>query len=242
MSAKSPVLLLVAALTVGGVAIGGGVRRYHARPQERCGIPAADYQPPHPPPVVRPVVAVSKVGVLLAQPQPQPTTAADAAMSLQIPTTATAVARVKAYQFVPTSLAIDHCSISRMTLSIDDHGAWRFNFQADQNPQVTLPAAAVAVPTTAQIRGMPDVRIKQTEHLKRNLFVVRLRGYGAYSEPLPTPPAPSNQGKPALVALPPVEFWVQRGVPYQGVFEGANANAATFFDQIDRFELEFSYR
>jgi hypothetical protein len=241
MPAKSLALLLVAALTAGGAAIGGGVRRYHARPQERCGIPAADYQPPHPPPVVRPVLAVSQVGALVAQP---PTTAAapDAAMSLQIPATARTIPRVKVYQFVPTSLAIDHCSISRITMTINDRGAWRLNLQADQNPQVTLPAAAVAVPTTAQARGLPDVRIKHTEHLKRNLFVIRLRGYGLYAEPLPAPPTPSNQGKPALMAPPPIEFWVQRGVPFQGVFDGVDGNAATFFDQIDRFELEFSYR
>ncbi len=53
---------------------------------------------------------------------------------------------------------------------------------------------------------------------------------------------PSNQAKPALMAPPPIEFWVQRGVPYLGVFDGVDTSAAAFFDQIDRFELEFSYR
>lgn len=239
MSAKSPILLTVAALTVGGAAVGAGVRRHQARPQELCGIPAADYQPPHPPPVVRPVIAVSQLGVVMAR--VPTTTATDTAMSLQVPA-AVASPRVKVYQFIPTGLAIDHCSISRMALTIDECGDWRLNLQADQNPQVTLPAADVAVPTTAQARGLPDVRLKQTEHLKRNLFVIRLRGYGLYAEPLATPPAPSIQGKPALAAIGPICFWVQRGVPYQGVFDGRCPDAGVSFDQIDRFELEFSYR
>jgi hypothetical protein len=241
MSAKSLALLMVAALTVGSVAVGGGVRRYRARPQERCGIPDADYQPPHPPPVVDPVLAVSQLGVLLAQ--PLSTTAGDAAMSLKISgQTAAARSRVKIYQFSPTSLQIDHCSISRMALIINDRGYWRLSLQADQNPQVDIPAAGVAVTSPAQVRGLPSLPLKQTTQLKRNLFVIRVRGLGAYSEPLPTPPAPAALGKPVLMALPPIEFWVQRGVPYPGVFENENRDAATFFDQIDRVEIEFSYR
>ena len=237
MSAKSLALLMVAALTVGSVAVGGGVRRYRARPQELCGIPDADYQPPHPRPIVDPVLAVS----LLAQPLSP--TAGDAAMSLKISgQTAAARPRVKFYQFAPTFLQIDHCSISRMALIINDRGYWRLSLQADQNPQVIIPDAGVAVPTAAQVRGLPGGQLKQTNYLKRNLFVIRVRGLGAYSESLPTPPAPGAQGKPVLMALSPIEFWVQRGVPYSGVFENENRDAATFFDQIDRVEIEFSYR
>jgi hypothetical protein len=44
------------------------------------------------------------------------------------------------------------------------------------------------------------------------------------------------------MALRPIEFWVQRGVPYSAVFENENGDAATYFDQIDRVEIEFSYR
>jgi hypothetical protein len=241
MSAKSLALLLVSALTIAGAAVGKGVRRYHARPQERCGIPEADYQPRHPPPLVDPVIAVSQVGVLLAQPQ---TTASDTAMSLKIEGARTTAprTRVKVYQFAPTSLQIDHCSISRMALFLTDRGHWRLSLQADQNPQVVLPPAGVAVPTTAQVRGLPNVQLKQTTHLKRNLFVIKVRGLGAYREPLAVPPKPPTQGKPVLMDLPPIEFWVQRGVPYSAVFENENGDSATYFDQIDRVEIEFSYR
>jgi hypothetical protein len=243
MSAKSLALLLVAALTAGSVAIGGGVRRYHARPRECCGIPAADYQPRNPPTVAGPVVAVSQLGAPLVVPTTAKAATGDSAMSLQIPSSALPPRpRARFYQFVPTTLALDHCSISRMALTIDERGHWRLNLRADQNPHVDLPSPGVSVPPQAQVRGLPDINIKHTEHLRRNQFIVRVRGYGAYAEPLPTPPTPTIQGKPLLTALGPFEFWVQRGVPYPAVFEGDHTDVLTYFDQIDRVEIELSYR
>src|SRR5437868_15318837 len=121
MAPKSLALILVAALTAGSAVAGGGVRRYHARPQQFCGIPQADYQPPHPPAVVDPVLAVSSVGSLLTQPQPAAT--GDTTMSMKISgQSTTARPRVKFYQFVPTALQIDHCSISRIAMTISDSG------------------------------------------------------------------------------------------------------------------------
>jgi hypothetical protein len=241
MSPKSLALILVAALTVGGAALGGGVRRYRARPQQLCAIPDADYQPPHPPPMVDPVLAVSKVGTILT-PSP-PATAGETTMSLKIAgQTTTSRPRIKLYQFIPTALAIDHCSISRLAMTIDETGYWRLNLQADQNPQVDFPPAGIAVPVQAQTRGLPAVQLKQTTYLKRNLFVIRVRGLGAFPEATTTPPAPPDLGKPVLLAIPPIQFWVQRGVPYPAVFDGVNRDAATLFDLIDRIEIEFSYR
>jgi hypothetical protein len=241
MCPKSLALILVAALTAGSALAGGGVRRYHARPQELCAIPAADYQPPHPPPIVKPVLAVSQVGVLLAQPQQAVT--GEAAMSMKISGQSTiARPRVKFYQFAPTALQIDHCSISRIAMTINDSGYWRLNFQADQNPHVDFPPAGIAVPVQAQTRGLPAVPLKQTTHLKRNLFVIRVRGLGPFPEPLATPPTPPALGKPVFLAIGPIGFWVQRGVPYPAVFDGVNPDATAFFDQIDRVEFEFSYR
>jgi hypothetical protein len=241
MSAKSIAILLIAALTVGGAATGDGVRRYHARPQQRCGIPAAPYQPPQPPPVVAPVLAISQVGHLITLPPPAQTD--DTAMSLKIAGRPAIVPpRVKLYQFTPTVLQIDHCSISRIAMTIDENGHWRLNLRADQNPYAENPGAVVTVPAKVPRRIQPALPLKQTTHLKRNLFVIQVRGLGASSEPLATPPSPSALGKPVLLSIGPIEFLVQRSVPYAAVFEDVNRDAAIFFDLIDRVEIEFSYR
>jgi hypothetical protein len=191
--------------------------------------------------VVDPVLAVSNVGFLLAQ--PRETAAGDAAMSMKISgQLVTSRPRVKVYQFAPTALRIDHCSISRIAMTINDRGFWRLSLQADQNPQVDLPPAGVAVPVQAQTRGLPGGYLKQTTQLKRNLFVIRVRGLGSFAEPMATPPPPPALGKPVLLVIGPLEFWVQRGVPDSVVFENVNGDAVTYFDQIDRIEIEFSYR
>ena len=95
---------------------------------------------------------------------------------------------------------------------------------------------------TVPIRALPKVQTKQTAHLKRNLFIIRLRGLGSFTEPLATPPSIPSQGKPMLLSLEPIEFWVQNGVPYTLVLQGQHPDAANFFDKIDRVEIEFTYR
>jgi len=245
-------------------AVGAGLlgadeaRRYHVVPKQLCGIPPANYQPPQPKPVVAPVIAISTVGVML--PPPLTTSTAAAATSLRIPgTPVTRIPRVKYFQFMPTSLQIDHCSISRIALTILDDGHWRLSLQADQNPLVeTATALTTVMPSsttssalhtmakpalpTAPIRGLPSGVAKQTSFLKRNLFVIRLRGLGDFGEVIATPPQPSKLGKPVLFATPPIEFWVQNGVPYPLVVEAGLLDVQTFFDKVDRVEIEFSYR
>jgi hypothetical protein len=233
------------------------VRHYHVAPKQLCGVPPADYQPPHPPPAVVPVIAISGLGQILTP--PATLASATAAMSLKVPVQTTP--RIKLFQFNQSTLQVDHCSISRMALTIQDNGLWRLSLQGDQNPvveistglttvqpsstlNVGLPAPGKPPLPTAPIRGLPAVRLKNTNHLKRNLFVVRVRGLGAYTEPIPVPATPSIVGKPVLLDLEPIEFWVQNGVPYPLVAEAEHPypDVQRFFDLIDRVEIEFSYR
>jgi hypothetical protein len=239
---------------------GAGVRRYHAKPQRLCGIPNADYQPPQPPPAAATVVAVSEVGLPLAQLPPLRTvdpaadslitspsfgqSAAEAveAMNLLIDRESLKTKpRVKVYQFPTAGLAVDHCSISQIAFFMQEDGTWRLNLNADQNAGASASRVVTGPTTLPQVRGLPDITIKETSFLKRNLFVIRLRGLGSYTEPLPTPPVPSVVGKPVLLALPPIRFWVQRGVTYPLVSSGRHPDAARFFDEIDRAQVEFTY-
>jgi hypothetical protein len=249
----------VAALAASaGIVTADGVRYYHVSPQQLCGIPPADYQPPQPPPAVVPVIALSSKGQVLAQPVTPPPAARP--MSLQIPgTTAAPATRVKSYQFSQSTLAVDHCSISRMALTIQDNGLWRLSLQADQNPQVETSTALTTVQpattpifgglvagrpasTTAPMRGLPAVQLKHTSFLKRNQFVIRLRGLGNFSEVVAVPATPAAIGKAVLFAPPPIIFWVQNGVPYALVHDGYDRDVQQFFDMIDRVEIELSYR
>ncbi|HKM56488.1 MAG TPA: hypothetical protein VJY33_23995 [Isosphaeraceae bacterium] len=250
--------LIALIVSSAGIVSAEGVRHYRVKPKQLCGIPPADYQPPQPPPAVVPVVAVSAVGHVLTPPV-NPLTGT-AAMNLQIPgAVANPSPRIKVFQFVPSALQIDHCSISRIAFSLQDNGQWRLSLQADQNPVVEnstalttvlpstttspdFPSTGKPALATAPIRGLPAVRLKHTTFLKRNLFVVQIRGLGDFAEQISVPASPPQLGKPVLVAMEPISFWVQNGVPYPLVSEGVVADASRFFDMIDRVELEFSYR
>lgn len=242
MPNRRRVITCLAAMAAATAAAGAGVRRYHARPTPLCGLPAADYQPPQPPPAALPSLLVSSPGVVINPPPPAVANGA-AAMSLQIADPGDPRAmRLKVFQFPTSGLTVDHCSVSRITLTVRDDGFWRANLRAAQNSQVTAPGVVAPPVPPTPVRGLPAVTTKETLYLKRNLFVVRLRGLGLYQEPLPTPTVPSPLGKPVLLDLCAIEFWVQRGVPYELVRQGWSPDARAYFDRIDRVELEFSYR
>jgi hypothetical protein len=202
---------------------------------------------------------VSSVGYVLT---PPPTQASlTAAMSLKVAGEASTPSRIKVFQFAQNSLQLDHCSISRPSLIIEENGFWRFTCQAVQNPLVQSSTALTTVlpsttqtpvmPTfgqpvlpTAPIRGLPAVEMRDTAFLKRNLFVIRIRGLGDFKDPIPVTPAAPLLGKPVLVELPVIEFWVQNGVPYPLVKKAVapDLDVHRFFDMVDRAEVEFSYR
>lgn len=136
-----------------------------------------------------------------------------------------APAKISFYQLEQSSLKIDQCEISRVGLQLHDGGDWVLSLRADQNRRAddgTLP------------EFMPQL------HLKRNLFVVRIRGYGNFTEaPLA---AAVRSGKPELLDLGPIKFWVENGQPrYLRVGE-TDSRIERFFESIDRVEVEFFYR
>jgi hypothetical protein len=131
---------------------------------------------------------------------------------------------ISLYQLDQPRLEIDHCSVSRVALQLHDNGSWVLSLRGDQNP-----------------RQEGEERTFQPRlHLKRNLFVVRIRGYGSFREA----PTAANMavGKPELVDLEPVRFWVQNGEPRYLRVGGHDWRIREFFELIDRVELEFFYR
>jgi hypothetical protein len=162
-------------------------------------------------PVSRPEIAVSRMELRLATPANNRTTK-----------------EIKYYQLDRAPLTIDHCSISQVVLQMHDNGVWVMSLKADQNRQPEgEPAPAVT----------QDGRF--TAHLKRNLFIVKVRCYGASKQ---EPPGGAALGRPVLFELEPMEFWVQRGRPFHFWQEGYVNCPKGLRELVDRIEIEFSYR
>lgn len=213
-------LVLTAAAFLGVCAAGAADwHPFHARPQYLPGLPYYDYQ-------YRDRSAqqtvLSTFGLLLpsnleGQPAPAPGE------------------RIRYYQMDTAALKVDHCSLSRVALTLHADGTWIFSARADQNPLMG-PDQGQLVP----LRPDGPMVVKFTEHLKRNQFFVKVRGYSAYpvKENLPG----VSTGKPALAAITLCPFWVQRGEPYDVMLRGQQADVRQFFHLIDRVEIEFYYR
>jgi hypothetical protein len=212
-----------AVVTVFAIAAGGRAElpRHHARPRALPGVPNYDYRMTvNPPPTVT-AMSLPKVAV---EPPPGP-------RGLPRPKT-------YAFQFAEARLQVDHCFLSRVAVALHEDGDYQISFRADQNPQ----PQPVGVPGDIRSPLRPGEVIEttlQTSHLKRNLFVVKVRGYAA----------PQRDGKanlvpaaPALVELPVEPFWVQKGEPYTGNVCGNSWAVAKYFHLIERVEVEFTYR
>jgi hypothetical protein len=194
--------------------------RHHARPRALPGIPNYDYRMSvNPPPTVT-AMSLPKVAVESPAPGARP--------------------RPKAYafQFAEPRLQADHCFLSRVAVALHEDGDYQITFRADQNPQPQ--AVGVAGDIRSPLRpGEVIETTLQTSQLKRNLFVVRVRGYAA----------PQRDGKanlvpaaPALVEFPVEPFWVQKGEPYTGNVCGNSWAVRKYFHLIERVEVEFTYR
>jgi hypothetical protein len=142
--------------------------------------------------------------------------------------------QAKFYQLTQTQLAIDHCSISRVAILLEDNGHWRLSLQADQNPQGADTPSQTKV---AALQGQPQ---KQTGHFKRNEFHVVIRGYGGY--PLQETPDSSTLGKPVLFRIEVAPFSVQSSVPRDMVWEQMSSDVGKYYDLVDRIEIDFWYR
>jgi len=138
-----------------------------------------------------------------------------------------------------------------VALAIRDDGYWILSLRADQNAQtvattplvaagIPKPAAAnTSVPQPGSILPGSSPSTKFTEHIKRNLLTVRVRGYTGFLNDGAADGAP---GRPVLFELLPSPFWVQKQVAVFPGFEGKKTEIAEFYRSIDRVEINLSYR
>lgn len=211
-----------------GVCIGLGVvcvsavraewPRHVAKPKAQPGIPGYDYRSAD----ARPAPTATAISLVKIDATPAPPEG-----QRRRPTT-------QVYQLLEPRLQVDHCFLSRVSVALHEDGWYQISFRADQNPQ---PGEDIRSPLK------PGERLEiplQTAQLKRNTFVVKVRGYGA---------APVNVGRPnltastpVLVEFPPMEFVVQRGEPASKAVHLYSPTVEKYFPLIDRIEVEFTYK
>lgn len=192
-----------------------------ARPGTLPGIPDYAYTPG---PMAKPAVAVLSLvripagRIAGAEPLPRGTHPA------------------QMYQLPVQRMQADHCYLSRVAVALHDDGAYQLSFRADQNPRAGGDSPLVPTEFTEGPR-----LTEQTAHLKRNLFLVRVRGYAGSGGVSGERPGP-DLGRPAVWELAVEPFWVQNGEPYPGLVSGRSEMVRRYFEYIDRVEVEFTYR
>lgn len=206
---------------VGGLLIGSAtwtlaeLPRHTARPGCAPGIPCRPYTTgTNPRPTVT-TISLEKVAVGQAP-----------AGDLQRP---------QVYQFLRPRVQIDHCFLSRVAVMLYSDGRYQISFRADQNPQPNGDD-----PRSPLRPGERLQTVLETGHLKRNQFIVKVRGYGVF--PILSEQPNMTVGQPVVVDLPVDPFWVQRGEPCDKLIEGKLSSVARSFELIDRVEVEFTYR
>lgn len=224
---------LVSAVRAAGNRV--GVYRSRTRPKVICGIPDRDYIHGA---TYGPALALSQTALLITAPGAVP------------PDTFPTGDKMLSYQLNQSELRINHCSISRVSLAIRSDGHWILSFRADQNlrAETDPPLIAVGRPVPNSTVAVAPSRVTGvgstattlfTEHIKRNLFTVAVRGYAEYlTDVLPDVPP----GHPVLFALTPEPFWVQRHVPLFPRFVGDSTEIQQAFGTIDRVEIQLTYR
>jgi hypothetical protein len=209
--------------------------RFRTMPRQDCELPNHDYIQGGP---SQPVLGISKIGILVPVADASP------------PDTLPSGHKMYYYQLNQAALRIDHCSISRVAFAIRDDGYWTLSLRADQNQRsiddtplvavgIPKPPGNTSVPQPGPILPGASPNTKFTDHIKRNLFSVKVRGYTAY---LIEEAADAGLGRPVLFDLSPDPFWVQRQVPEFRRFQGTRGEIGEFFRTIDRVEIELSYR
>jgi hypothetical protein len=226
---------VTAAVRAAGPGAGRGVSRFRTTPRVVCGLPDHDYVHGG---ARGPALGVSLPALLLP--------VRDAAQDGLLPSGR----RAYYYQMDAAELRVDHCSISRVSLAVRDDGYWTLSLRADQNlgDGRIPPLIAVGRPSSSEAASPAPSRVllpgatatgRFTEHIKRNLFIVKVRGYAAFAigSALDAPPS-----RPVLFQLSPPPFWVQRRETIFPKFQDASPEAAEFVRSADRVEVELSYR
>lgn len=131
--------------------------------------------------------------------------------------------QVRSFQLSASSLRADHCSLSRVVVSIVDDGAgtWHARFVARQNPA-----------------DVPQRQRPAAERFKRNRFYVELRGIS--SSAATDSGDDSVLGPPVWfrIRIPP--FWMEKGATRELYFTGQNTDVARFFSATSRVEAQLS--
>lgn len=209
---------LLTAAAVATAVCGSAVRaewpRHTARPTPVAGLPLYDYRTTN----VRPAATASAVSL-----ERVPVTPPGGAVPV-----------MQMYQLLEPRLQVDHCFLSRVAVALHPDGSYQISYRADQNP---VPGADPRSPLRPNERLTTTL---QTTQLQRNLFVVKVRGYGA--SPTRTGLPNLAPGAPVLVEFPAEAFWVQRGEPASKTITGTLAAVKTYYPLIDRVEVEFTYK
>lgn len=212
--ARRMVLAATAGVLVAACAAGGELPRHVARPKAVSGVPMYDYR--------------------TTNPRLTPTTGAVSLERVAVTPPGGTAPTMQMYQLAEARLQADHCFLSRVAVALHPDGSYQISYRADQNPQ---PGADPRSPLK------PGERLDttlQTTQFQRNLFVVKVRAYGA----APTRPNPPNlvPGGPVLVEFPAEVFWVQKGEPASKTLTGNLAAVKAYYPLIDRIEVEFTYK
>lgn len=211
--------IVAAGVTLSVIALGRAeFPRHVAKPKCLPGIPGYDYRPSE----VRPAATATAISLPRVPATP-------ATLPGQPPRVQSAV-----YQMGQARLQVDHCFLSRAAVALHESGEYQISFRADQNPQ---PVADLRSPLKEGERLETTL---QTTQLKRNTFVVKVRGYAGIGTDTARPNLLVSA--PAVVEFPPMEFVVQRGEPASKAYSGTSAAVAKYFPLIDRIEVEFTYK
>lgn len=162
--------------------LAGNLFPYHRRAQVRCELPACyDFQTRNPSSAdVRETAAT-----LFLE---QANAVANSSLAASVPQR-----RLRVWQVVDKKLSVDHCSLSNISVWIDENGNGTINLVAAQKPFIESETARQATPATRFLR---------------NKFHVGLRAYGMAktADPFRT----ASVGQPELFQFNVPPFWVER--------------------------------
>lgn len=174
--------LLIGGLLVGTVAAtAGDLLPYHRRARVRCSLPA---WPGYVTQQASPPVRTETNTVLWLELTDPP---ANSTLNAPVPER-----RIRVYQG-GSPLVVEHCSIGRVALAIDETGLWTVSLAAEQFPYIVNGNDRQATPAARFLR---------------NEFHIRFRGVALAQTEDPQRVAPVGQPEMFNVALQP--FWMAR--------------------------------
>lgn len=136
---------------------------------------------------------------------------------------AAAFGELKVFQIRPSSLAVDHCEVSKVTVTLSASGDWFLSCSATQNP-AKLDAA----------------RRTEFEKFLRNEFRLQIRPVVLALGPGDA--ETTGVGVPEIDSIQDQTFWVQKGETRKLALRGNSETIAQLITQIETIIVHFSYR